>query len=401
MSDATPNAAGRFTWLTGLGPAAIAVVRVWGGEASDFLNRHLRFRRHLALDTLPPGQILRAALLDPDGAPVDDALVSIHANTLPLDLRIYLHGNPWLVHACTAWLEQAGLTEDAAAPLWPASNTLDADLHRRLPEMRTWRGTQWLLEQPGRLAPALRELLNVPNLTDHERAICHQIASRAHIASWFSQPLRVVVCGPPNAGKSTLVNALSDRPVSVVASVAGTTRDWVEAVGEVDGFPVTWVDTAGLHAAADAIEAAGVERTRDLIGQADVVLFVADATSAWDTSAPEFAAVAATQPRACLVLNKTDQPRSRWHSEPHRVAELTGRDPLPVSALQGTGLPGLSGRVLASAGRSSADLTQPAAFSEQQAQMLHAAAAASDLAAFRRAISRLLAPPPTSSETPA
>lgn len=83
---------------------------------------------------------------------------------------------------------------------------------------------------------------------------------------------RVVLAGPPNAGKSSLLNVLLGESRAIVSDVPGTTRDAVEAWLDLDGWPVRLVDTAGLRATGDAIEAEGVARAEKLIADADVVV---------------------------------------------------------------------------------------------------------------------------------
>jgi tRNA modification GTPase len=82
----------------------------------------------------------------------------------------------------------------------------------------------------------------------------------------------VVLAGPPNAGKSSLLNALARRDVAIVSATAGTTRDAIEVRLDLAGLPVTLVDTAGLRESVDAIEAEGVRRALDLVARADLVL---------------------------------------------------------------------------------------------------------------------------------
>src|SRR5215210_5460314 len=84
----------------------------------------------------------------------------------------------------------------------------------------------------------------------------------------------VVLAGPPNAGKSTLLNALAQRDVAIVSPFAGTTRDAIEVRCDLLGLPVTFVDTAGLRVSADPIEREGVARTRARLGSADLVLWL-------------------------------------------------------------------------------------------------------------------------------
>ncbi len=86
------------------------------------------------------------------------------------------------------------------------------------------------------------------------------------------------IVGPPNVGKSTLINAISERAVAIVAQTAGTTRDILEARVVLGGVPVTLLDTAGLRETDDPIEAEGVRRARERAAAADLVIAVADAS---------------------------------------------------------------------------------------------------------------------------
>ena len=96
----------------------------------------------------------------------------------------------------------------------------------------------------------------------------------------------VVIAGPPNAGKSSLLNALLGESRAIVSATPGTTRDSIEEWLDIDGWPVRLVDTAGLRETGDAIEGEGVARARDLMGKADIVLNLtpADGDQAGGTS---------------------------------------------------------------------------------------------------------------------
>jgi len=96
----------------------------------------------------------------------------------------------------------------------------------------------------------------------------------------------VVIAGPPNVGKSTLMNALARREVSIVSAIPGTTRDLIEAFLDLRGFPVTLVDTAGLRDSDDPIEREGVARARRRAERADLTLWLVDSTAG---QAPPFA----------------------------------------------------------------------------------------------------------------
>ena len=121
---------------------------------------------------------------------------------------------------------------------------------------------------------------------DQARAIVAkaQARTRAALAGAFAgERLRdgftVVIAGPPNVGKSTLMNALARREVSIVSAIPGTTRDLVEASLDLRGFPVTLVDTAGLRESDDPIEREGVARARRRAERADLTLWLTDAAA--------------------------------------------------------------------------------------------------------------------------
>ncbi|NWV72350.1 GTPB3 GTPase, partial [Malurus elegans] len=122
--------------------------------------------------------------------------------------------------------------------------------------------------------------------------------------------VRAVIAGPPNVGKSSLLNLLCRRPAAIVSPTAGTTRDVLEVALDIGGYPLVLSDTAGLREATDPVEQEGVTRARDRLCQADLVLAVLDATSVSPTPMALGAALAALDPPpgtpCMLVLNKTD-----------------------------------------------------------------------------------------------
>jgi tRNA modification GTPase len=108
-------------------------------------------------------------------------------------------------------------------------------------------------------------------------------ALSGELGEWLSRPrserlgegFRVVLAGPPNAGKSTLFNALVESEAAITSPIAGTTRDVIERSVAIGGVPFTFVDTAGLHeAASDAIEAIGIDRAKGELARADLVLWL-------------------------------------------------------------------------------------------------------------------------------
>ena len=111
-----------------------------------------------------------------------------------------------------------------------------------------------------------------------------------HVADRRGERLRdgaeIVVLGPPNAGKSSLINAIAKRDVAIVTPEPGTTRDLIEVRLDLGGYPVTLVDTAGLREAEGTVEREGIRRAEERAAKADLVLWLPDVTRPEGISAP-------------------------------------------------------------------------------------------------------------------
>lgn len=185
-----------------------------------------------------------------------------------------------------------------------------------------------------------------------------EIAGAAR-AEALREGLRIAILGAPNAGKSSLLNALAGREAAIVSPQAGTTRDVVEARAVIAGVPVVLADTAGLRETADAIEAEGVRRARAQGQSAELVLavFAADA-------APDAETLALLEAGALAVVNKADL----------AAPALAG---IVVSARTGAGLPALRA-ALEAAVRARAGLSDVAGLTRPR----HRAALADTIAAL-------------------
>ena len=146
----------------------------------------------------------------------------------------------------------------------------------------------------------------------------------------------VVIAGPPNAGKSSLLNRLLAENRAIVTDIPGTTRDLLFADIELDGIPVRLTDTAGLREGRDAVEEIGIERARSAVAAADLVLFVEDDTA--DACPPADLSGA----RVVHVHNKVDLSG--------RPSGLTPSGEVRISALTGAGLAALREAIVSAAG---------------------------------------------------
>jgi tRNA modification GTPase len=131
--------------------------------------------------------------------------------------------------------------------------------------------------------------------------------------------LVVAIAGPPNAGKSTLLNRLAKREAAIVSPYAGTTRDVIEVHLDLGGMPVTLLDTAGIRETSDPVELEGVRRARERAGGADLVLWVVDASEASDGPGLQDRTVLVEQslsaPATWLICNKIDLIRHAQKNE--------------------------------------------------------------------------------------
>ena len=147
---------------------------------------------------------------------------------------------------------------------------------------------------------------------------------------------RAVILGTPNVGKSTLFNRLLGMPRAIVADVAGTTRDLLTETLDIDGIPVTLVDTAGMRDSADAVEAEGVRRALGALGAAALAVVVLDRSVPLGMDDLQLLADT-NRTRRVVVVNKIDRPRC-WG--PRDLAEAGVADAgIHVSALDEGGVP--------------------------------------------------------------
>jgi tRNA modification GTPase len=160
-----------------------------------------------------------------------------------------------------------------------------------------------------------------------------RLLATAHAGALRRDGARVALIGPPNAGKSSLLNRLLRTDRAIVTPVAGTTRDTVEETADIHGIPVVLTDTAGFAAEPDTIEAMGIERSRRAAEAADALLIVLDGAAPLPAELPALLTLAAGRP-ALVVLNKCDLPAASR-------GEQFDAPALAVSALRGDGIDAL------------------------------------------------------------
>lgn len=138
---------------------------------------------------------------------------------------------------------------------------------------------------------------DVQGRLQRQAALLEEIRGQARQGALLRDGLRIVIAGQPNAGKSSLLNALAGAELAIVSPVAGTTRDKIQQTLQIEGVPLHVIDTAGLRDSTDLVEQMGVARAWQEIDTADAVLFLHDGARLWGADTDDLAALA--DARAC------------------------------------------------------------------------------------------------------
>jgi tRNA modification GTPase len=344
-----------FAPATAAGRAAVAVVRLSGPEAALTLSA-------LAGRLPPPRTALHCRLVHPgSGEVLDDALVlwfPAPASFTGEDVaELHLHGSRAVLAAVTDALRGLGLRlaepgeftrrafENAKLDLTQAEAI--ADVAAAETEAQRRQALRQLDGELGglyrdwarRLTRILAHLEAVIDFPDEDLppALAEAIAadirtlsveigrhlSDGHRGERLRDGITVAIVGPPNAGKSSLLNRVARRGAALTSPIPGTTRDIVEVAIDLAGYPVILADTAGLRDSDDPIEQEGLRRARHRAAEAEIRLFVFDAHSPGDAAGAE----AWPGPDTIPVANKIDLLPSALPAREQRRPVMPGLDP--------------------------------------------------------------------------
>ncbi len=164
----------------------------------------------------------------------------------------------------------------------------------------------------------------------------NELLASAETGKIYREGLKTVIVGKPNVGKSSLLNALLREQRAIVTDIPGTTRDVIEEVINIQGVPLRIIDTAGLRETQDLVEKLGVERSRRLLNQADLILFMVDATTG--ISQEDLCILDLIQGKKIIILiNKIDA-ASGDNENCHLKERMPGSPVLEISAREEIGL---------------------------------------------------------------
>ena len=329
---------------TGSAATAIGIVRLSGDGCFALCDRVFRPRNGKPFASQPSHKMVFGEMLDETGAVIDQGLAirfgGGHSYTGEDSAEFHCHGSPVVLHALLSALFAAGarqalageftkraflnrkmdLTEaeavidlidaQSAVAAKNAAAQLDGGLRRRLEPVqealiditsRFYAVVDYPDEdiediQPQQIRTALQTA---------ETALS-DLLNTARRGRVLKDGVRTAIVGLPNAGKSSLLNALAGYDRAIVTDIPGTTRDTVEETVTCGGVLLRLIDTAGIHDTADAVEQLGVERSRRAAETADLVIAVADGSRTPPAVDPDILTLAAKAPHWILAVSKSD-----------------------------------------------------------------------------------------------
>ncbi len=352
---------------------AVAVIRVSGPEALAAVQRI--WRGSPPLDSPPFRQLRLGHVHDAAGEPLDRALAAafpgpssytgesmaeIHCHGGPLTARLVLlelfrhgvrHAEPGEFTRRAFLNGKMDLTQaEAVADLIEAQTEMALRLANQQLEGRLGRAVDALYGDLLFLAGEVEARLDFPEeeldflspaelddrLARAMDAVQRLLADRRE-GEVLRRGIRLVLAGPTNVGKSSLLNAILGWDRAIVTQVPGTTRDTLEELAHIRGIPVRLIDTAGVRETLDLVEKTGVERSVETIRRAEILLWVIDATRPYaDQAYPGFT----RRTPVILVANKSDLARAAPADTPPEF-----REPVLTCALTGDGLEELFDRI--------------------------------------------------------
>jgi tRNA modification GTPase len=361
--------------MTDKGTGAISTIQLFGGSAEAIMNEVFRpvGSKPVKFET---GQILLGVIHDGTKT-IDQVTVGCEA---PKSFAISCHGNPLIVEMIMQLLQRCGAELVSAEKL--LVKTLKAQkgvnaiaIEARLAQIKaktlegakiianqvtaglTMKATGWLRQMNDKAFEAIK--------TEAEKILADSAPAKLIIAG-----CQVAIVGPPNSGKSTLLNRLSGWQKAIVTDIKGTTRDWVSAQCQIPPLAVELIDTAGLDEQLAAtpkrtVERASQRKSLQVIKRADVVLLVLDSSRPAEQLGSRLVEKIARK-KVVTVLNKRDLPCAfDTNKLPTRLTHI-----VQISAKFGTAMEALTKTIRQVCGVADFDLKTPVCFTSRQEKLL-------------------------------
>ncbi len=360
--------------MTGKGTGAISTVQVFGDSAEAVVKKIFTPAAAMPAN-FKTGEILLGKILDGDET-IDQVTLGCEGQK---NFAIHCHGNPLIVADIMQLLQRFGVTLLTAEQLLTkilssqkAVNTIALEAGLARLSAKTIEGTKIIANQIdtglSATAAAWLENINETSLNQISRQI-GRILESSQIAKLIIEGCTAALIGPPNSGKSTLLNCLAGRQKAIVTDIKGTTRDWIEAVCRIESLSLRLIDTAGvdeeLNSPEDIIERAAQKKSIEILQQADLVLLVLDNSQTNDRLDKGILKKIGGK-IVLTVLNKCDLPAQ---FDTKKLPQALSNQ-VKISAKEGTGIDNLLEKVRQISGVADFDLKTPVCFTDRQQHLL-------------------------------
>lgn len=275
--------------ITGDTPSAIAVIELIGPQAAEWLARHWTPAHRsdtIRIDAIRYG-ILRLQTQAgelPGNAPVGESVVV--CRTAEDRYELHCHGGHAASQAILNCLLDEGIQIQSAIESLSESQTdpIDTEATLELLKAKTLRTARILMDQKrGALRDAFNQIDRALERADlpEARRLAEELKSWNEVGKHLTVPFDVLLCGPPNVGKSSLLNRILGYRRAIVHDQAGTTRDLLVEETSIEGWPVRIQDSAGIRTSGDPTEQLGVQRAIQASSSADLQLILVDPAEGW------------------------------------------------------------------------------------------------------------------------
>ncbi|HUV40990.1 MAG TPA: GTPase [Sedimentisphaerales bacterium] len=361
--------------MTAAGTGAISTIQLFGDGIQTVLEKILKTTGGKAA-IFKPGKILLGHIYK-GSQTIDQVVIGCEG---PNTIAINCHGNPLIVADIMKLLTENGVTpittDQMLTRIFTAEgceNTIELEAKLAQPHAKTIEGTKLVLNQieTGLAKTAKQWLQSLDSKTiKHIHAKAGQILDKSKIAKLIIYGCKVIIAGPANTGKSTLLNTLAGRQKAIVTDIRGTTRDWISAQCNIGSLAIELFDTAGLDAglaapAENTIDAMARQTTLELLDDAHLVLLVLD--NSQSCAQLDKAVVNTLAGKKVLtVLNKCDLPGQFNTAELPENLKTT----VEISAKFGTDIDRLCTAIGSITRTADFDLRQPVCITARQTALL-------------------------------
>jgi tRNA modification GTPase len=362
--------------MTGKGTAAISTIQLFGDTAEAVIKKIFRPAGQKPVE-LRPTKILLGTIINQQGETIDQVTIGCEGHN---NIAIHCHGNPLIVEMIMQLLQRNGvvlltveelLTKMLTAGKPESTIALEAKLAQL--KAQTIEGAKIIANQieNGLSKKATQWIQNIDTISLNEIiASAKQILRDSQIAKFIINGCTAVLAGPPNTGKSTLLNCLAGRQKAIVSEIKGTTRDWVSARCQIGPLSIELIDTAGLDENRESISPGAVakaaqEKTVEILDRADLILLVLD-NSQPENPIDGRLVKKITDKRILTILNKSDLP-ARFDAG--KLPPILGNI-VSISAKFGTGIENLTKKILQICGIDGFDFQTAVFFTSRQENLL-------------------------------